>query len=32
MIAAIRAWIKRNVIDDDPNPEYSILDNESGLK
>lgn len=29
--AAVRAWGARNVIADDPAPQYSVLDVESGL-
>ena len=30
-MSRLSEWIRRNVIDDDPNPEYSRLDNMDGL-
>lgn len=30
--AALKAWWERNVVADDPNPEYSRLDRLDGLK
>lgn len=30
-MSRLNAWIRRNVIDTDPNPEYSRLDNMDGL-
>jgi len=31
LLAALRAWWERNVVADDPNPEYSRLDRLDGL-
>lgn len=30
--AALRAWWRRHVVDDDPSPEYSRLDRLDGLR
>lgn len=32
MIARFRSWWRRNVIDTDPNPQYSRLDRMDGLR
>lgn len=31
-MTALRGWIRRHLIDNDPNPEYSTLDEMDGLK
>lgn len=32
MMARLRSWWRRNIIDTDPNPTYSRLDRMDGLK